>query len=271
MSTEAASQAHVVDVDGLSVSGGDATPLVRDISFRLAPGERLALIGESGSGKSLTSFALTGLLPAGLTSSGSVLLDGVQVVGARERDLVPLRGRIASTVFQEPLSALDPLMRLGAQVAEPLRRHLGLRGGSLRRAVIDALVEVGLPEPERIARAYSWEISGGQRQRVAIAAALACRPRLLIADEPTTALDVTVQAEVLALLERLVAERGMALLFVSHDLAVVSRMAQRALVLRAGRIVEEGPIAQLLTAPRDRYTAELVRSARELDAALEVS
>ncbi|MGN6761663.1 MAG: ATP-binding cassette domain-containing protein, partial [Leifsonia sp.] len=113
MSTEAASQAHVVDVDGLSVSGGDATPLVRDIYFRLAPGERLALIGESGSGKSLTSFALTGLLPAGLTSSGSVLLDGVQVVGARERDLVPLRGRIASTVFQEPLTALDPLMRLG--------------------------------------------------------------------------------------------------------------------------------------------------------------
>ncbi|MBW8870661.1 MAG: ABC transporter ATP-binding protein, partial [Leifsonia sp.] len=213
----------VLEVENLSVATRDGVPLVDGVSFRLAPGERVALIG-----------------------SGSVLLDGVQVVGARERDLVPLRGRVASTVFQEPLTALDPLMRVGQQVAEPLRRHLGLRSDDLRRAVREALTEVGLPEPDLIARAYSWEISGGQRQRVAIAAALACRPRLLIADEPTTALDVTVQADVLALLEKLVAERDMALLFVSHDLAVVSRMAQRALVLRQGRVVEEGPIARLL-------------------------
>ncbi|MGO4595489.1 ATP-binding cassette domain-containing protein [Leifsonia sp. 2TAF2] len=261
----------VLKVEDLSVTTRDGVSLVDGVSFRLAPGERVALIGESGSGKSLTSFALTGLLPEGLAASGSVVLDGVQVVGTRERDLVPLRGRVASTVFQEPLTALDPLMRVGQQVAEPLRRHLGLRGDDLRRAVGEALTEVGLPEPDRIARAYSWEISGGQRQRVAIAAALACRPRLLIADEPTTALDVTVQADVLALLEGLVAERSMALLFVSHDLAVVSRMAQRALVLRQGRVVEEGPIARLLAAPQDPYTAELVRSARQLDAALEVS
>ena len=260
----------LLEVSGLSVATRSGQTLVDDVSFSLRAGERLSLIGESGSGKSLTSFALTGLLPEGLTASGSVLLDGVQVVGARERDLVPLRGRVASTVFQEPLTALDPLMRLGRQVGEPLRRHLGLRGDVLKRAVLDALAEVGLPEPERIARAYSWEISGGQRQRVAIAAALACRPRLLIADEPTTALDVTVQADVLALLEKLVAERGMALLFVSHDLAVVSRMAQRAIVLRGGRMVEEGAIGRLLSAPTHLYTAELVRSARELDAALEV-
>lgn len=272
--TGAGAAAHpgepILEVEGLSVTTRDGSPLVHDVSFSLAPGERLSLIGESGSGKSLTSFALTGLLPEGLSSSGSVVLDGVQVVGARERDLVPLRGRIASTVFQEPMTALDPLMRLGRQVAEPLRRHLGLRGEALRTAVLEALAEVGLPEPERIARAYSWEISGGQRQRVAIAAALACRPRLLIADEPTTALDVTVQAEVLALIERLVAERGMALLFVSHDLAVVSRMAQRALVLRDGRVIEEGPVRTLLSAPQTPYATELVRSARELDAALEV-
>lgn len=261
---------RLLEVDNLTVTtrGGDV--LVRDVSFRLDAGERLSLIGESGSGKSLTSFAITGLLPDGLQATGSVLLDGVPVIGARERDLVALRGQVASTVFQEPMTALDPLMRLGRQVGEPLRRHLGLRGDALRRAVHDALAEVGLPEPERIARAYSWEISGGQRQRVAIAAALACRPRLLIADEPTTALDVTVQADVLALLERLVAERGMALLFVSHDLAVVSRMAQRAIVLRQGRVVEEGAIGGLLSEPRDPYTAELVRSARELDAALEL-
>lgn len=260
----------LLEVDGLSIATRDGDVLVSDVSFRLDAGERLSLIGESGSGKSLTSFALTGLLPEGLYATGNILLDGVPVIGARERELVALRGRVASTVFQEPMTALDPLMRLGRQVAEPLRRHLGLRGDALRRAVHDALAEVGLPEPERIAHAYSWEISGGQRQRVAIAAALACRPQLLIADEPTTALDVTVQADVLALLERLVAERGMALLFVSHDLAVVSRMAQRALVLRQGRVVEEGAIDGLLSDPHDPYTAELVRSARELDSALEL-
>ncbi|MBN9631190.1 MAG: ABC transporter ATP-binding protein [Actinobacteria bacterium] len=260
----------ILDVQGLRVSARDGSALVDGVSFRLDAGERLSLIGESGSGKSLTSFAITGLLPEGLSASGSVELAGVQVIGAKERALVPLRGRTASTVFQEPLTALDPLMRLGAQVAEPLRRHLGLRGSALRDAVHAALEEVRLPDPERIARAYPHEISGGQRQRVAIAAALACRPQLLIADEPTTALDVTVQADILALLDGLVADRGMALLFVSHDLAVVSKLTERALVLRGGRVVEENTIERILTAPADPYTAELVRSARELDSALEV-
>lgn len=259
-----------LDVRDLSVAARDGSPLVQDVSFSLAAGERLSLIGESGSGKSLTSFAIAGLLPEGLTASGSVELDGVQVIGARERELVPLRGQTVSFVFQEPLTALDPLMRLGNQVAEPLKRHLGLRGSALKAAVRAALEEVRLPDPDRIARAYPHEISGGQRQRVAIAAALACRPQLLIADEPTTALDVTVQAEVLALLDGLVTERGMALLFVSHDLAVVSQMTDRALVLRGGRVVEEGTVQRLLDSPEDPYTVELVRSARELDAALEV-
>jgi peptide/nickel transport system ATP-binding protein len=261
----------ILDVRNLSVAARDGSPLVRDVSFSIGAGERMSLIGESGSGKSLTSFAVAGLLPDGLTATGSVELDGVQVVGAKERDLVPLRGRTVSFVFQEPLTALDPLMRLGQQVAEPLKRHLGLRGSALRTAVREALDEVRLPDPERIARAYPHEISGGQRQRVAIAAALACRPQLLIADEPTTALDVTVQAEVLSLLDTLIADRGMSLLFVSHDLAVVSRMTDRALVLRGGRVVEEGALQRLLDAPTDPYTVELVRSARELDAALEVS
>ncbi|NEN07064.1 ABC transporter ATP-binding protein [Diaminobutyricibacter tongyongensis] len=263
--------ARLLDVRSLGVAAADGTPLVHEVSLTVEPGERVGLIGESGSGKSLTSFAVTGLLPSGLTASGSAILDGVEVVGARERDLVPLRGRTASVVFQEPLTALDPLMRLGKQVAAPLKRHLGLRGAALRSAVIDALAEVSLPDPERIAKAYPHEISGGQRQRVAIAAALACRPRLLIADEPTTALDVTVQDEILTLLDSLVAERGMALLFVSHDLAVVARMTDRALVLRHGRVVEAGPVETLLSAPTDPYTVELVRSARALDAALEVS
>ncbi|MCS3443091.1 ATP-binding cassette domain-containing protein [Microbacterium phyllosphaerae] len=257
----------ILDVSGLTVRS-TSSALVRDVSFSLAPGERLGLIGESGSGKSLTSLAVTGLLPDSLTASGSVLLDGHQVVGARDADLRPLRGPIAQIVFQEPLTALDPLMRVGRQIAEPLRRHLGLRGAELRSAVAAALDEVALSEP-RFARAYPHELSGGQRQRVAIAIALAAQPQLLIADEPTTALDVTVQDAVLALLERLVAERGMALLFISHDLAVVSRMVDRIVVLRDGLIVEEGAVAQVLQHPVETYTRMLVDSARALDAFLD--
>ena len=203
----AAAQAPLLEVASLSVTSPDGVARVKDVSFSVAPGERLGLIGESGSGKSLTAFAIIGLLPAGLAASGSILLDGTQVVGAPEKRLVPLRGRVCAFIFQEPLTALDPLMKLGRQLAEPIARHQGLRGADLRRAVLEALDEVRLPEPERIAESRPYEISGGQRQRVAIAMALACRPQLLIADEPTTALDVTVQSEVLALLDRLVADR----------------------------------------------------------------
>ncbi|MEA1263761.1 ABC transporter ATP-binding protein [Microbacterium sp. STF-2] len=257
----------ILDVSGLTVRSGAGT-LVRDVSFSLAPGERLGLIGESGSGKSLTSLAVTGLLPDALSASGSVLLDGHQVIDARDADLRPLRGPVAQIVFQEPLTALDPLMKVGRQIAEPLRRHLGLRGAELRSAVAAALDEVALSDA-RIARAYPHELSGGQRQRVAIAVALAARPQLLIADEPTTALDVTVQDGVLALMERLVDERGMALLFISHDLAVVSRMVDRIVVLRDGLVVEAGTVAQVLQEPAEPYTRMLVDSARALDAFLD--
>jgi peptide/nickel transport system ATP-binding protein len=256
---------NLLEVASLSVSSPDGVARVRDVSFTLAPGERLGLIGESGSGKSLTAFAVIGLLPAGLTASGSILLERTEVIGAPEKRLVPLRGRVCAFIFQEPLTALDPLMKLGRQLAEPIARHQGLRGADLRRAVLAALDEVHLPEPERIAASRSYEISGGQRQRVAIAMALACRPRLLIADEPTTALDVTVQSEVLTLLDRLVADRGMALIFVSHDLAVVSRMTDHALVMRAGEAVERGSIGELLASPRHPYTAAFAASARQIE------
>jgi peptide/nickel transport system ATP-binding protein len=259
-------QAPLLEVASLSVTSPDGVARVKDVSFSVAPGERLGLIGESGSGKSLTAFAIIGLLPAGLTASGSILLDGTQVVGAPEKRLVPLRGRVCAFIFQEPLTALDPLMKLGRQLAEPIARHQGLRGADLRRAVLEALDEVRLPEPQRIAESRPYEISGGQRQRVAIAMALACRPQLLIADEPTTALDVTVQSEVLALLDRLVADRRMALIFVSHDLAVVSRMTDHAIVMRAGEAVERGSIAALLASPRHPYTAAFAASAREMEA-----
>ena len=257
----------LLTVTDLTVRTSAGRALVDGLSLDLRPGARLGLIGESGSGKSVTSLAVTGLLGAGLTASGSVLLAGVEIVGAPERRLVGVRGRVASVVFQEPLTALDPLMRIGRQVAEPIARHRGLRGAALRSAVADALAEVSLDE-SRIARAYPHEISGGQRQRAAIATALASRPQLLIADEPTTALDVTVQAQILRLLDDLVEARGMALLFISHDLAVVSAMTHDVIVMRGGVAVERGGIDDLLTRPADPYTAELVRSARALDATL---
>ncbi|MCU1444521.1 ABC transporter ATP-binding protein [Cryobacterium sp.] len=257
----------LLSVTSLGVQTAAGRPLVSDLSFELAAGARLGLIGESGSGKSVTSLAVTGLLGAGLVATGSVHLDGVEVVGAAERALVPLRGRVASVVFQEPLTALDPLMRIGRQLAEPIARHRGLRGAALRAAVAEALDEVSLDE-KRIARAYPHEISGGQRQRAAIAIALGSRPRLLIADEPTTALDVTVQAQILRLLDDLVDARGMALLFISHDLAVVSAMTREVLVMSSGVAVERGSIERVLSAPADPYTAQLVRSARALDGML---
>ncbi|MFI7229897.1 ATP-binding cassette domain-containing protein [Nonomuraea angiospora] len=256
-----------LEVEDLSVRRADGHELLRGLSFTLASGERLGLVGESGSGKSLTALAVMGLLPAGMTAHGSVLLGGTQVVGAPSWRLDGVRGRAASVVFQEPLAALDPLMRVGRQVAGPIRRRRGLRGRPLRAAVMAALSEVRLPE--RVASAYPHEISGGQRQRVAIAMALACEPDLLIADEPTTALDVTVQAEVLALLDRLVAGRGMALLLIGHDLAVVADVADRVVVLKDGSMVESGRTRDIVREPRHAYTRSLVDSAWALEAELD--
>ncbi|MGW0877021.1 ATP-binding cassette domain-containing protein [Streptomyces sp. NPDC002740] len=260
----------LLDVRHLTVRTGDGRNLVDDLSFTVEAGERLGLIGESGSGKSLTTLAVLGLLPEGMTVTGSVELAGTQIVGAPEKRLTAVRGRDAAVVFQEPLTALDPLMRVGRQIAEPLARRTGLKGGNLRAAVTRALERVRLPEPGRIARAFPHEISGGQRQRVALAMALACEPSLLIADEPTTALDVSVQAEMLELLDALVREREMAVLFVSHDLAVVAQVADRALVMKDGRAVEEGPVLDVIRAPRAEYTRTLVAGARKLESALDL-
>ncbi|MFF0450756.1 ATP-binding cassette domain-containing protein [Streptomyces sp. NPDC004609] len=260
---------NILDVTDLSIRTADGRTLVDGLRLGLAPGERLGLIGESGSGKSLTSLALLGLLPEGMTVSGSIVVAGTQVVGATEKKLMGVRGRQAAIVFQEPLTALDPLMRAGRQIAEPLARHRGLKGAELKREILAALEQVRLSEPERIARAFPHELSGGQRQRVALAMALACDPALLIADEPTTALDVTVQAELLDLLDLLVREREMAVLFVSHDLAVVAKVADRVLVLKDGRAVEEGDVRDIVTAPREPYTKALVASARQLESALD--
>ncbi|MEW2487997.1 ABC transporter ATP-binding protein [Streptomyces sp. NPDC048411] len=261
---------NILDVRDLGIRTADGRTLVDGLSLTIAPGERLGLIGESGSGKSLTTLAVLGLLPDGMTATGGVELAGTQIVGASEKRLTGVRGRDAAIVFQEPLTALDPLMRVGRQIAEPLGRRRGLRGAELKRAVMDALEQVRLPAPDRIARAFPHEISGGQRQRVALAMALACDPKLLIADEPTTALDVTVQSDMLDLLDTLVRERDMAVLFVSHDLAVVSKVTDRVVVMKDGRAVEEGDVRTIVREPREEYTKALVASARQLESALDL-
>jgi len=262
----------LLEIRNLTI-GTRTRPLVHDLSLTLAPGERLGLVGESGSGKSLTALSVMGLLPPGLGARGSVRLDGNEVVGQPDRALVPLRGAVAAMVFQDPRMALDPLMTLGDQLAIPIRRRARRAGQSLTsRALHDeqvaALERVAIPDPARILAARPQQVSGGQRQRVAIAMALACRPRLLIADEPTTALDVSTQAEVLALLDRLVRDEGLALLFISHDLPVVAGIADRVAVMARGRLVEEGQVAEVFRNPSQAYTQGLIAAARRLDAAL---
>ncbi|MDP1721109.1 MAG: ABC transporter ATP-binding protein [Candidatus Nanopelagicaceae bacterium] len=266
----------IVDVQNLSVQTIDGSKVVSDVSFSVEPGARLGLIGESGSGKSMTALAIMGLLPAELKASGSLLLgngkeEPVQILGSPEKMLNRIRGTVASIVFQEPLTALDPLMKIGRQLSEPLRRWQGLTGDALKDAVLSALDEVRINKPERIATSYPYEISGGERQRAAIAMALACEPALLIADEPTTALDVTVQAEILTLLDAVVSNRGMSLLFISHDLAVVSRITDRVLVMKDGLVVESGSLRNVLRDPQHPYTRDLVTSAKELDNALDIA
>ena len=265
----------LLSVENLDIRTSEST-LVSGVSFSINGGERVGLVGESGSGKTLTALAVLGLLPDTMRVEGSVRLDGREVVGARDRDLVPLRGVSVAAVFQEPMTALDPLMRIGDQVGEVVRRRANRDGETPGRAevrgrVLTLLARVALPEPERIARAYPHAISGGQRQRAAIAMALACRPKLLIADEPTTALDVTTQAEVLKLLEGLVRDEGMALLFISHDLPVVAKVVERVVVLQHGVAVETGAVGDVFARPQHGYTQALVAAARAFDAALEVT
>ncbi|AKU18332.1 ABC transporter ATP-binding protein [Luteipulveratus mongoliensis] len=249
---------EVLQAEGLSVYAG-GLPLIEDVSFTIGRGERVGLIGESGSGKSLTALALMGLLPEELSAGGSVRLGSTQIIGSPEGTLAPLRGQQMSMVFQEPMTALNPTMRVGDQVAETMRLHrTHSNRKAARAAAVKLLDDVGLPSPAEAARAYPHQLSGGQRQRVVAAIALANDPELLICDEPTTALDVTVQALVLDLITRGVAARESALLFITHDLGVVATVCDRVLVMYGGRIVEAGEVQDVFTRPQHRYTAGLL-------------
>jgi peptide/nickel transport system ATP-binding protein len=253
----------LLEVRDLCVRFGRSRDLAVDgVSFSLDAGQRLGVIGESGSGKTVTALALLGLLPEYARVTGSVQLAGNQITSLPETALARLRGDVVSMVFQEPMTALDPTMRVGRQVAEVLRLHAGAEAGRAREAVVAMLAEVGLGDAERVADAFAHQLSGGQRQRVIMAMALINAPELVICDEPTTALDVTVQATVLAKLNEVLQASGAACLFISHDLAVVSQVCDRVLVMLDGRIVEAGTVDDLFTTPQHPYTRGLIATAR---------
>ncbi|MDZ8201652.1 ABC transporter ATP-binding protein [Microbacterium sp. SSW1-59] len=249
-----------LDVEDLRVEI-DGRRVVDGVTFTVPDGARMGLIGESGSGKSLTALAVLGLLPEGAIASGSVRWQGRELIGLPDRELARLRGDEIGIVFQEPRTALNPIRTIGRQIAESVRIHeRAPRRAASARAVEEAR-RVALTDPERIVARYPHQLSGGQRQRAAIAMALACRPDLLIADEPTTALDVTIQAEILDMLLSLVDDDGMSLVFITHDLAVLAQIATHGVVLEHGRVVESASVADLLSHPRSEITRGLLRDA----------
>ena len=255
--------ANVLEVNGLNVrffQEGAQVHAVRDASFTVAKGETVALVGESGSGKSVTALSTVKLLPDSATVSGSVLYQGREMLGASEAELRRVRGNDISFIFQEPMTSLNPLHTVERQISESLALHQGLTGSAARRRVLDLLHKVGIRDAESRLTAYPHQLSGGQRQRVMIAMALANGPELLIADEPTTALDVTIQAQILDLLGELKRSEGLSLLFITHDLNIVRRIADRVCVMQGGEIVEQGVTAEIFANPQHPYTRKLLEA-----------
>ncbi len=252
----------LLDVKGLRVAFG-ATEVVRDIDFAIASGEKLALVGESGSGKTVTALSLLGLA-ANARCGGSARFEGAQgavdLLALPEPQLRSIRGRDIAMIFQEPMTALNPLFPIGNQIAEVLQLKQGLDKKQCAQAVVELLASTGIPEPQRRAQAFPHQLSGGQRQRAMIAMALACKPKLLLADEPTTALDVTVRAQILELLARLQREYGMAVLMITHDLNLVRKFADRVAVMENGRLVEQGQVGTVFADPQHAYTRKLIDS-----------
>jgi peptide/nickel transport system ATP-binding protein len=254
---------ELLTVDNLNVwFGRSRSHAVKSVSFALDAGERVGLIGESGSGKSVTALAILGLLADNAVTSGQVRFAGQDLLALSDRELAHIRGRLMTMVFQEPMTALDPTMKVGRQAAEVIKLHDFASGSETRARVVGRFGQVGLPDPAGIAEAFPHELSGGQRQRVMLAMALMNQPALVICDEPTTALDVTVQAQVLGLLGEELDRLGAACLFISHDLAVVAQVCQRVLVMLDGEIVDQGPVAEVLSAPAHPYTQGLIATAR---------
>jgi microcin C transport system ATP-binding protein len=250
----------ILQAHDLSVRFG-ATHAVRGVSFHVDRGETVALVGESGSGKSVTALSTVDLIPGAPEITGSVTYDGQEMVGADEGLLRHIRGNEISFIFQEPMTSLNPLHTLEKQITESLMLHQGLRGAAAQARVVELLHKVGIRDPESRLGAYPHQLSGGQRQRVMIAMALANNPKLLIADEPTTALDVTIQAQILELLADLKRDLGMSLLFITHDLTIVRRIADRVCVMQNGVIVEQGRTAEIFANPSHPYTQKLLAAA----------
>jgi peptide/nickel transport system ATP-binding protein len=257
---------EVEDLDVQFATEDGWVTVLDGVSFTVRRGETVGLVGESGSGKTVTSLAVLGLLPerSARITRGSVRLDGVELVGMPRRKLEELRGDEISMIFQEPMTSLDPAFRVGDQIAEVVRRH---RGGSRRAAfarAVEVLTKVGIPNAERRARSYPHEFSGGMRQRVMIAMAMSCEPKVIIADEPTTALDVTIQAQVLDLMRALRDEFATAVVLVTHDLGVVADICERAVVMYAGQVVEQADVDELYHRPRHPYTEALMTAMPQL-------
>lgn len=259
----------LLEVSGLTIGvtgGGSRTNLVEDVSFSVGAGERFGVVGESGSGKSMTLRSIANLLPGGVdVSAGSILYKGQELIGLRNDKRRKLMGPEIAMVFQEPMTALNPVMRVGEQIAEGPRRYLGLSRSAAMELAVSMMARTGIPDPEERARAYPHQLSGGLRQRVMIAMALSCGPKLLLCDEPTTALDVTVQHQVLSQLEELCDDFGASLVFVTHDLAVVNQTCSKLAVMYAGRIVETGAVKDVFKDPRHPYTQGLLASAPDFD------
>ncbi len=262
--------APLLELTGLTTSfraRGGRMHAVEDISFAIGRGRVLGIVGESGSGKSVTALSIMGLLPQPIArvERGSIRFEGRELTGMPEREMQSLRGSAIAMVFQEPMTSLNPVFRVGDQVAETVTLHRAGNRRAARARAIELLRLVGIPDPERRARDYPHQLSGGMRQRVMIAIALACEPRLLVADEPTTALDVTIQAQILELLARLRRELGIAMMLITHDLGVIAGQADDVVVMYAGRIVERARVDTLFRAPGHPYTAALLASMPRLD------
>jgi oligopeptide transport system ATP-binding protein len=253
---------RLLDVEGLEIwlpGRKGAQQIVMGVDLHVEPGECVGIAGESGSGKSMSALSLLGLLPPGAVTRGRAAFDGVDLLRARGRTLARIRGAGIGIVFQDPLAALHPMLTVGTQLTEHLRYHLRLRRAEAEARAVRLLDDVHLPDPRNALRWYPHQLSGGMLQRVAIAVALACGPKLLIADEPTTALDVTVQAQVLRLLDELRRERSLSVILISHDLGVISAVAERLYVMYAGKVVESGPVRALVNEPAHPYTRALIR------------